>query len=584
MTVLSHFYHAVFFEQILSVMQNQNYQARLFYLGLIAFSSDAIVMALEITGSRVLTPVFGSSTTTWGILIGIILTGLAVGYFLGGRISDSKPSVRRLCSVMFSTGLFVLFIPFISQPLIEFFIKVTPNFSAATFFSTLFIFGLPAILLGFVSPYAIKLAATTLHKIGTIAGNLYSVSTLGSIFGTFLTVFALIPFFEINHLIFAFGFILMAASSVGLGKVPKVMIGILVVVFAGSMVMGAEGMPPYSNNTYGSGSEILFEKETIYSSLAVTEKNNSRTMYIDGTTQSRMDLDDPSKLVVYYTKSFHLTNLINPQLEEMLFVGGGGFSGPKSFLANYDGITRVDVVEIDPDVIDAAKKYFFVPKDPRLEIINEDARVFLTQTDRKYDAIILDAYSGYEIPFHLMTKQFYEILDERLSNDGIIVSNFIGTLQGQNSKLFQSNHKTLQEIFPNVFVFPTNIKDTDHRQNITIIALKDEDTIKFGSIAHLQPECEMQKIIECEKFFENYYPNSEIKNEDINILTDQLSPVNSLDESPSSPTERSQINQESKIDAANATGFVLTDYSLQISLIIGVVVWGYDLQRIWKKH
>ena len=435
-------------------------------------------MALEITGSRVLTPIFGSSTTTWGILIGIILTGLAVGYFLGGKISDSHPSFKRLCSVIFSTGLFILFVPFISQPLIEFFIKVTPDFSAATFFSTLFIFGLPAILLGFVSPYAIKLAATTLHKIGTTAGNLYSISTLGSIFGTFLTIFVLIPFFEIQHLIFAFGFILMGVSIVGLGKIPKIMVGVLIAVFALNVM--EVGTTLDIDNTSGIDNDVLVEAETSYSSLSVTEKNNFRTLYIDGAVQSQMDLNDPSKLVLYYTKSFHLTSLINPQLEEVLFVGGGGFSGPKSFLANYDDIAKIDVVEIDPVVVDVAKEYFFVPEDePRLEIISEDARVFLTQIDRKYDAIILDAYSGYDIPFHLMTKQFYQILDKKLTEDGIIVSNFLGTLQGQNSKLFQSNYKTLQEIFPSVFVFPSNIKNTDHRQNITIVALKDQDATKF---------------------------------------------------------------------------------------------------------
>lgn len=558
-------------------VQKQKGSIKSFYLAVIAFLSGAVVMALEITGSRLLTPIFGSSTTTWGILIGIILTGLTVGYFLGGRIADSNPSFKRLCSVIFSTGLFILFIPFISQSLIEFFIKVTPNLSTATFFSAFLIFGLPAILLGFVSPYAIKLASTTLHKIGTTAGNLYSISTLGSIFGTFLTVFILIAFFEIQHLIFAFGFILMTASIIGLGKIPKIIVGILIIIFAVNTT-GLHGLSS-DDDIFGSDSEILVEEETPYSSLTVTEKNNFRTLYVDGAMQSQMDLNDPSKLVLYYTKSFHLINLLNPQLEEVLFVGGGGFSGPKSFLENYDNITQIDVVEIDPVVVDVAQRYFFVPKDQRLEIITDDARVFLTQTDRKYDAIILDAYSGYEIPFHLMTEQFYEILDERLTEKGIIVSNFLGTLQGQNSNLFQSNYKTLEEVFPHVLVFPSNIKNTDHRQNITIVALKDQEATTFGSIAHIQPDCEIQQIIDCEKFFENYYPNPEIK-DDTKILTDQLSPVNHLDRSS---IENSQVYQEIKNDTSDLKEFVVTDSFIQISLIFGVLVWGYVLQRDWKK-
>ena len=99
-------------------------------------------------------------------------------------------------------------------------------------------------------------------------------------------------------------------------------------------------------------------------------------------------------------------------------------------------------------------------------------------------------------------------------------------------------------------------------------------------IAHIQPKCEIQKIIECEKFFENYYPNPEIK-DNVDILTDQLSPVNSLDTSSS---ESAQFYQEIKKDTTNLTGFTVTESFVQISLIFGIIVWGYDLQRIWKKH
>jgi len=445
--------------------QKQSDTKKMFFLASIAFSSGAIVMALEITGSRVITPVFGSSTTTWGILIGIILTGLTLGYFLGRRISDLKPSFEKLCSIVFSTGLFILFIPFISQSLIEFFIEITPTSSTATFFSTLIIFGLPAILLGFVSPYAIKLAAKTLRKIGTTTGNIYSISTLGSIFGTFFTIFALIPFFEIQYLILAFGFILMAISIIGLGKIPKIITVALILVFvANSGTLNV-------TNSFGFDSEVLIEQETPYSSLIVTEKNNFRTMYIDGAVQSGMDLEDPYKLVLSYTKSFHLANLINPEIDQVLFVGGGGFSGPKSFFQHYDQV-KIDVSEIDPVVIQAAKDYFFVPDNDRLSIINEDSRVHLTKTKTQYDAIILDAYKGNTIPFHLMTEEFYQLLDEKLSKDGIVISNFVGAIEGYNSKLFQSTYKTMSGIFPGVYVFPSDIHSIGYRQNITLLGLK----------------------------------------------------------------------------------------------------------------
>jgi len=550
--------------------QKQRNAKNMFFLASIAFSSGAIVMALEIVGSRIITPVFGSSTTTWGILIGIILTGLALGYFVGGRISDSKPSTEKLCSIVFSTGLFILFIPFISQSLIEFFIEIMPTASSATFFSTLTIFGSPAILLGFVSPYAIKLAAKTLHKIGTTTGNLYSISTLGSISGTFLTIFVLIPFFEIQNLILAFGFILIGISIIGLGKIPKIIAFTLILVFivnSGTLNM---------DNPLGFASGVLVEQETPYSSLIVVEEDNFRTMYIDGTINSSMDLADPNKLVLYYTKSFHLANLISPEIDKVLFVGGGGFSGPKSFFHSYDQV-NIEVSEIDPVVIKAAKDYFFVPDNQRLSIINEDSRVHLTKTENQYDAIILDAYKGYTIPFHLMTEEFYKLLDKKLTKDGIVVSNFIGTLEGMNSKLFNSTYKTMSGVFPKVYVFPSNVKSTDYRQNITILALKGESIADFEKILKNNLECNVPEL-DCEKFFKNYY--SPTFDDNALTLTDQFSPVNRLD----NLEEASYIYNEIKSNRIDLQGIIIEDSFAHIGLILAIVVWIYPLQTVWKKN
>jgi len=552
------------------IIQKVKGAKNMFYLASLAFSAGVIVMALEIAGSRVITPVFGSSTTTWGILIGIILTGLTLGYFLGGKISDSKPSLKKLCSIVFSTGLFILFIPFISQFLIEFSIETMPTSSAATFFSALTIFGIPAILLGFVSPYAIKLSAKTLDKIGSTTGNLYSISTLGSIFGTFLTIFVFIPFFEIQNLIFAFGFILIGISIIGLGKIPKIIAFALIIVFiisSGTLDI---------DNQLGFDSDVLFEKETPYSSLTIVEENNFRAMYIDGALNSSMDLADPNKLVLYYTKSFHLVNLISSEIDKVLFVGGGGFSGPKSFFNNYDQI-KIDVSEIDPIVIDVAKKYFFVPDNQRLSIINEDSRVHLMKNENQYDAIILDAYKGYTIPFHLMTEEFYQLLDERLSKDGIVISNFIGTLEGENSKLFNSAYKTMNGVFPKVYIFPTNVKNLDHRQNITILALKGESIINFEKILKNNLECNIPEL-DCEKFFKNYYLAT--LDENAPTLTDQYSPVNRLD----NQEERSFIYNEIKNNKMNLQGLVAKDLFVQGILISASVIWLFSLQRLWKKN
>lgn len=536
---------------------------RIWRIAVVAFSSGTIVMALEIAGSRLLTPVFGSSTYTWGILIGIILSGLTIGYHLGGRISDSNPSFQKLCSVVFSTGMFIVFVPYISQDVIAFFVDSLEEPIIANLFSTTLLFGFPTILLGFVSPYAIKLGAKSLENIGTVSGNLYSVATLGSIFGTFLTVFVLVPFFEINNLILGLGIVLMGVSLLGLGKIP-------VMVTAGVTILLLVAATDLPSVYPIDDTDVLVSKDTPYSSLLVTEKENSRTMYIDGASHSRMDLNDPDKLVVHYTKSFHLAGLFNPNLEQVLFVGGGGFSGPKSFLSIYPDIA-VDVVEIDSDVIDAARKFFFVSDDPRLGIINKDARVYLSQTDKDYDAVILDAYSGYTIPYHLTTVEFYDLLSKRLTGNGVVISNFLGTIGSEDSKILNATYNTLNDNFSSVHVFPGNLKNTDYRQNIAIMAFKNSDV----DIDELLSSSKCESLpLDCAEYEENYL---EMKtSDDEMILTDQHSPVDTISE----PKDRSDFYDNVKIrqDISKVLG---NNYEM-IGLVLSTIVWSYGLQRIWR--
>ena len=531
---------------------------RIWPVAFLAFSSGLIVMALELAGSRLLTPIFGSSTYTWGILIGIVLSGLTLGYHLGGKISDSSPSFRKLSSVVFSTGLFILFIPFASQHIIDFFINVQHPLIANLLSSTV-LFGPPTVLLGFVSPYAIKLCAKSLFNIGTISGNLYSISTLGSIFGTFLTVFVLIPFIEVDNLIFSLGIVLMAISLLGLGKFTIIITAAsIVVVFAGSGEI---------SNVSPDG-KVLTIQETPYSNLLVLEKDNQRTMYLDGAIHSRMDLENPNSLVVSYTKSFHLVDIFG-NLEEVLFVGGGGFSGPKNFLSLYPDI-QVDVVEIDPKVIQAAKDFFFVSDNPRLEIINDDARLYLTQTEKKYDAIILDAFSGYSVPFHLLTLEYFEVLDDRLNNDGIVVFNFVGSMTGPDSLLFESTYKTLTQVFPQVYVFATNSQSPEYRQNIIFLALSENDgsvleTLEFGNCSKYP--------LDCQDLVENHF-ETELSDEAM-VLSDQLSPLDII----STPEQRTDFFELYKLNE-------IQPETLGIYLVVGLLglssVWAFELKRIWK--
>ena len=320
--------------------------------------SGAVTMSLEFAASRLLIPIFGSSIYTWGGLIGVILAGLSIGYHLGGRLADKKdPSFLKFCSIIFSAGLYIVFIPFISPVILSstyssFITTVTATAATtnnyqtqyASLIASFILLIIPTLLLGIISPYAVKLATNTLTRLGNIAGNLYSAATIGSIIGTFVTVFVLIPVFEIRYIIFGLGLTLIILASItGLGRVPKMLAGSIVLVLFLSNTFLVVNPVPY----YYSG-HLVYQKETPYSHLDVVDSldNTQRALLLDGNIHSIMNKNIPSQLLIY-TKYFPIGFVFNPAAKHILFVGGGGFSGPKYFLATYPNVT-VDVVEIDP--------------------------------------------------------------------------------------------------------------------------------------------------------------------------------------------------------------------------------------------
>jgi spermidine synthase len=131
----------------------------------------------------------------------------------------------------------------------------------------------------------------------------------------------------------------------------------------------------------------------------------------------------------------------------------------------------VDVAEIDPEVISVAEQYFNVDHtDPRLHIYNQDGRIFLQQTDEKYDSVILDAYSKSYVPFHLMTEEFFRLLANHMKANGTVVSNLIAQSSGGDSQLLAAEIKTMETVFPNVYAFATRGTDYPSVQNIIVLA------------------------------------------------------------------------------------------------------------------
>ena len=545
----------------------------LWKLKVLTFSSGFIVMALEIVTSRILTPVFGSTIYTWGSLIGVILSGLSLGYFLGGRISDDHPSFDKICGIVFSVGLFIVAIPFFATHVVDFSIAVLPGTQYTPLLTTFLLLMFPSVLLGFVSPYVIKLGTNTLQKVGNISGNLYSIATIGSIFGTFVTVFVLIPNLAVNQIIFGLGIALIASSLIGLKKPPKVIaVAILVTLLIPWTSVSLHPFPHYGT--------LLFEKETVFSHLDVSEFGDNRSLYLDGMQHSTMNLNDPLDLVIDYTEYFHLGMMFNPDATNVLFVGGGGFTGPKNFLALYPD-TKIDVIEIDSDVIDVAKNYFNLQEDSRLQIFNDDARKHLSLFEKKYDLIILDAYASTYVPYHLMTHEFFQTLEQRLESDGVIVSNLLGSIEGNHSQIVKAVYKTMKETFPVAYVFPTESPPTN-LQNVMIVSSNQPyefDRLSLFEIAKNNPSNYLVDELSTDDHF--YQKSVDISAAP--IITDQRNPLEIMI-NPTTSMPYIQEFQDKNIQE-NENRQDMTNLSLGIMLILFSALWLlYFKKKIWVKN
>lgn len=552
-------------------------------LAVLVFVAGMASMSLEFAASRILIPVFGSSIYTWGSLIGVILTGLSLGYHIGGKLADKNPNFPKLCLVIFSAGLYIIFIPFIAPPLTSSFIQFVSDSQYASLFAVFTLLIVPTFLLGIVSPYAIKLATRRLAELGNVSGNLYSLSTIGSIVGTFLTVFVLIPTFEINYIIFGLGVTLMFFSSLfGLARLPKILAAFVVVLllFFPSTSLSSTGTVMVHTGT------LVYEKETLYSHLDVIDRGNIRTLYLDSNIHSQMYKNKPEELVNTYTKYFHLGFLFNPNAKDVLFIGGGGFSGPKNFLSTYSDV-RIDVVEIDPDVISAAREYFNLPVDndgSRLMIYNDDARNFLSKTEKTYDLIILDAFSKNYVPFHLMTLEYFQLLDKKLTSDGVIISNNIGSMTGDRSDIIRAVYKTISQVFPSVYVFPTE-HNSGTLQNIMLAAMKTPIEYSKNELRQLASNNDnnhnSSTVLDGLNYLEHLY-EAELKTSEVPLLTDQFAPVEIL----INPVTDEPYNLEN-VPTKGSTGLSWIENTNSVKLVLLTIiaaVWIFYTQKEWKRN
>jgi spermidine synthase len=439
--------------------------------------SGAVLMSLEILGSRVLAPAYGSSVYVWGGLITTFLVALAVGYAVGGRLADARPTTANLSMILAAAAALVLPAVVWAPELLRRLGSAGWDVRWSALVAALILFLPPSLAMGMVSPFAVRLAIRGADRAGSVAGGYSALSTAGSIVGTLATAFVLIPILPVHVLLLALaGTLAVCAVLLVGGRASALASGGAVLACA---LAGFTQGPPASIG----GEKVLLRKDTPYHHIAVTEMDSTRYLRFDNLRQGAVNLADPGRSVLNFEQAFFLPFAVRPGIRRICMIGLGGGVFPREISSVAPDVT-IETVEIDPAVRDIAKKFFLYSEGPRVRTTIEDGRVFLARPGPLYDLVILDAFNATGVPFHLTTREFFEAVRRRTAPDGAFVANYIGSLMGRGARLFWASYATIRRQYGQVYVSSPEIAAGSRtpRGNIFLLATMSSDPVPLDRI------------------------------------------------------------------------------------------------------
>ncbi len=410
---------------------------------------------------RILAPYFGNTIYTTSGTITIILLALSIGYKVGGTLADKYNSpvffYGLICISGILTGLSHLFMGFLLPSLSLLLPLDTGPLLAGILFMLV-----PNILFGMLSPFAIKLQTTQIAKTGNVAGSTYFWSTLGSITGSLVSTFYLIPYLGLDASLRLSYIVVLFLGAFGLllhKKKSKVIIAGIVIAMISSQ---AQTFPARAANHIIEG---VYEKILV---TDITYKGRPTRVLTQNTNSSAATFLDGSDLVFDYTKYVELTPaFLTFTPTSALSLGAGAYSVPKWLHQTYPNLQN-DVVEIEPKLEAVSKQYFSLPTTPLISTYVDDGRHFLAHTDKKYDLVFVDMYSSrLGVPSHAATTEFFTLLKSRTNPSGVIIMNLIGNLSDPTSPAL-SQLRTITSVFPNLYVFGVSSATENTRQNIMV--------------------------------------------------------------------------------------------------------------------
>jgi spermidine synthase len=413
-------------------------------LGVTVFLTGFSSLATEMAASRPLAPFFGSSNVVWANVIGLMLAFLAIGYWVGGRVADARPSPRLLGTILLGSGLTLAIVPFVARPLLQAalhgFSSLSVGVVVGSFFAVLALFTAPVVAMGAVTPFSLRLALADVAETGRVAGRLYALSTVGSILGTFWAALIAIPLIGTQRTILA------AAMLLGLAAVPLVP-RLAPAAVAATLALAV--LPPGGvKRTAG----VLWEGESQYQYVRVLHySDGSRALELNEGIAQQSVWYPHSVLTGGYWDLFDVIPLLlDRPVRDVLVVGDAGGTIPRAY-AKFFPHAHVDGVELDPTVTSAARRFLALGAIPTLHTITADGRVYLEETNRRYDVIVVDAYRQPYIPFQLATEQFFQLARQHLRPGGILAVNVAAT--PHDHRLTNGVAATLAAVFPQVWLW-----------------------------------------------------------------------------------------------------------------------------------
>lgn len=426
------------------------------YLFLAVFFSGFTSLAVEMSASRLLGNFFGTSNLVWASIIGLILIYLTGGYFLGGYWADRSPHYRTFFQILAWGAFTVGLVPVAARPVLGFaasaFDTLELGILFGSFVAVMILFIIPVTLLGTASPFAIRLAIQDARQAGRISGYIYGVSTLGSFIGTFLPSLILIPWLGTYRTFLVIAELMLLVALFGLWRTSgwrisaahlwmPLALGILAVV----------GLPGTDKRPQG----LIYEGESAYNYIQVIGYDDYRILRLNE-GQGIHSIYHPAQLgfngpweQVLAAPYFNPAPYHPDQVHNLAIVGLAAGTTAHQATAVYGDDILIDGIEIDPEIIDVARKYFAMNM-PNLNVIIQDGRWGLAHSPRRYGIISVDAYRPPYIPWHLTTREFFQVTYDHLTEDGVLVIN-VGRGPGDR-RLINAISSTIASVFPSVYV------------------------------------------------------------------------------------------------------------------------------------